>query len=456
MIMAAHRAQWKGHIKIGEISCGVGLYTAASTSDRISFRTINKATGNPVRREFVDSETEETVEREKQVKGFEIESGEYIMIDPEEVTAVIPESDKMLDIEAFLPSSEVDDVYFDKPYYLVPTDDVAEDSFAGLRDAMREADVTAIARTVLFRRMRTVLIRAHGRRPYWKGYLKLSLVTCPVNMSPATSESEKVRFHTLNKETGNRVVSQYIDSVTGKPVNGRERGEGLRPRRERLRDPDGRRPRPGGARHRENDRHREVRSGAESIEWVYLEKPHYLMPDDAVGNEAFAVIRDAMKADKVVGISKLVVGRREKAVVLQPRDEGIVLWSLRFGDEVRPEEAYFEDIDDEADPDLVPLVQQLIKKKTKRWSPDMVSDPIQESLLKLIEEKKKALKPKKKTAKAKGRGPGLQRHQHHGRPAHFHPSRLPAGRPEVQATLYRRAPAFPVRPQHRLAGAVRG
>ena len=161
--MAAHRAQWKGHIKIGEISCGVGLYTAASTSDRISFRTINKATGNPVRREFVDSETEETVEREKQVKGFEIESGEYIMIDPEEVTAVIPESDKMLDIEAFLPSSEVDDVYFDKPYYLVPTDDVAEDSFAGLRDAMRKANVTAIARTVLFRRMRTVLIRAHGR-----------------------------------------------------------------------------------------------------------------------------------------------------------------------------------------------------------------------------------------------------------------------------------------------------
>jgi DNA end-binding protein Ku len=140
---------------------------------------------------------------------------------------------------------------------------------------------------------------------------------------------------------------------------------------------------------------------AESIEWVYLEKPHYLMPDDAVGNEAFAVIRDAMKADKVVGISKLVVGRREKAVVLEPRDEGIVLWSLRFGDEVRPEEAYFEDIDDEADPDLVPLVQQLIKKKTKRWSPDMVSDPIQESLLKLIEEKKKALKPKKKTTKTK-------------------------------------------------------
>lgn len=237
-------------------------------------------------------------------------------------------------------------------------------------------------------------------RPYWKGYLKLSLVTCPVNMSPATSESEKVRFHTLNKETGNRVVSQYIDSVTGKPVKDSNEAKGYA-RGENdyviLTDDD----LDAVALDTVKTIDIEKFAPAESIEWVYLEKPHYLMPDDAVGNEAFAVIRDAMKADKVVGISKLVVGRREKAVVLEPRDEGIVLWSLRFGDEVRPEEAYFEDIDDEADPDLVPLVQQLIKKKTKRWSPDMVSDPIQESLLKLIEEKKKALKPKKKTAKTK-------------------------------------------------------
>ncbi len=161
--MAAHRAQWKGHIKIGEISCGVGLYTAASTSDRITFHTINKATGNRVRREFVDSETEETVERDEQVKGFDVGNGQYIMIDPEEVTAVIPDSDKMLEIEAFVPCSDIEDVYFDKPYYLAPTDDVSEDAFAGLRDALKEANVTAIARTVLFRRMRTVLIRAHGR-----------------------------------------------------------------------------------------------------------------------------------------------------------------------------------------------------------------------------------------------------------------------------------------------------
>jgi DNA end-binding protein Ku len=229
---------------------------------------------------------------------------------------------------------------------------------------------------------------------YWKGYLKLSLVTCPVAMTPATSESEKVRFHTLNKETGNRVVSQYIDSVTGKPVKDENEVKGYA-RGENdyviLTDEDLDAVALDTVKTIDIDKF----VPADSIEWIYLEKPHYLMPDDAVGNEAFAVIRDAMKSDKVFGVSKLVMGRRERAVVLEPRGEGIVLWTLRFGDEVRPEENYFEEIDEKADPDLVPLVQQLIKQKSARWSPDMVSDPIQESLLKMIAEKKKALKPKK-------------------------------------------------------------
>jgi DNA end-binding protein Ku len=229
---------------------------------------------------------------------------------------------------------------------------------------------------------------------YWKGYLKLSLVTCPVAMTPATSESEKVRFHTLNKETGNRVVSRYIDSVTGKPVKDENEAKGYA-RGENdyviLTEDDLDAVALDTVKTIDIDKF----VPADSIEWIYLEKPHYLMPDDAVGNEAFAVIRDAMKADKVFGVSKLVMGRRERAVVLEPRGEGIVLWTLRFGDEVRPEENYFEEIDEKADPDLIPLVQQLIKKKTARWSPDMVSDPIQESLLKIIAEKKKALKPKK-------------------------------------------------------------
>ncbi|MCH4547195.1 Ku protein [Rhizobium sp. WYCCWR 11279] len=157
-----HRAQWRGFLKFSEVSCGVALYTAASTSERITFNTINKATGNRVNRIFIDSETEDPVPKEAQTKGFEIENGQYIIIDPEEVAATIPESNKTLEIEAFIPCSDVDDVYFDKPYYLTP-DKMGADAFAALRDGMKKSKVAAIARTVLFRRMRTVLIRPHGK-----------------------------------------------------------------------------------------------------------------------------------------------------------------------------------------------------------------------------------------------------------------------------------------------------
>ncbi|SEH87184.1 DNA end-binding protein Ku [Rhizobium tibeticum] len=237
-------------------------------------------------------------------------------------------------------------------------------------------------------------------RPYWKGYLKLSLVTCPVAMTPATSESEKVRFHTLNRATGNRVLSQYVDSVTGKPVKDDNEAKGYsRGENDYVILTEDDLDAVALDTVKTIDIHKFV--PADSIEWVYLEKPHYLMPDDPVGEEAFAVIRDAMASDKVVGVSTLVIGRRERAVVLEPRGEGIVLWTLRFGDEVRPEESYFEDVDEKADPELVPLVQQLIRQKTEKWSPDMASDPIQKSLLKIIAQKKKALKPAKKSAKGK-------------------------------------------------------
>ncbi|NKM20572.1 Ku protein [Rhizobium laguerreae] len=159
---AGQRAQWKGFLKFGEVSCGVALYTAASTSERITFNTINKATGNRVNRIFIDSETEDPVPKEAQTKGFEIENGQYIIIDPEEISAAIPGSNKTLEIGAFIPCSDVDDVYFDKPYYLTP-DKMGGDAFVALRDAMKKSMVAAIARTVLFRRMRTVLIRPHGK-----------------------------------------------------------------------------------------------------------------------------------------------------------------------------------------------------------------------------------------------------------------------------------------------------
>lgn len=159
--MSAPRANWKGHIKFGEVSCPVALYTAVSSSDRISFNILNRKTGNRVRREFVDSETGDPVEHDDQVKGYETGSGKYVVLEPEEIAAAIPESDKTLDIDAFISCAEIDNIYFDKPYYLAPQK-LGEEAFALLRDGMKEAGVAAIASTVLFRRLRTVLIRPHG------------------------------------------------------------------------------------------------------------------------------------------------------------------------------------------------------------------------------------------------------------------------------------------------------
>jgi DNA end-binding protein Ku len=161
--MAAHRAQWKGFIQFGEVSCGVSLYTAASTSERIAFNTINASTGNRVRRDFVDSETGDPVPKEQQIKGYPVENGQYIELDPEEVAAAVPEANKVLNVSAFIDCHSIDDVYFDKPYYLTPTDRISQEAFVLLRDGMRKAKVAAIAQTVLFRRVRTVLIRPHGK-----------------------------------------------------------------------------------------------------------------------------------------------------------------------------------------------------------------------------------------------------------------------------------------------------
>ncbi|WP_411034205.1 Ku protein [Shinella sp. BYT-45] len=158
----APRANWKGFLKVGELVCPVALYTAASTSERISFHMLNRATGHRLHREFVDSETGKVVEREDQVKGYETGDDDYIVLDPEEVASAVPESDKMMDIEAFIACEAIDDLYFDKPYYLAPADRHAHEVFALIREGMKARKVAALAETVLFRRVRTLLIRAHG------------------------------------------------------------------------------------------------------------------------------------------------------------------------------------------------------------------------------------------------------------------------------------------------------
>lgn len=159
----APRANWKGYIKLGELNCAVALYTAASTSDRISFHMLNRKTGNRLNREFVDSDTGKPVEREDQVKGYEVSDGRYVELEPEEVASAVPEADKMLEIEEFVACTDIDDTFFDKPYYLAPSDKQSAEVFALIQESLAKNKVAAVARTVLFRRFRTLLIRPHER-----------------------------------------------------------------------------------------------------------------------------------------------------------------------------------------------------------------------------------------------------------------------------------------------------
>lgn len=155
----APRAIWKGWLGIGELSCPVKLFAAASTSDRIAFHTINRATGHRVRREFVDSETGRPVERDDQVKGYEVAPEDYVTFEPEELTGILPEADKRLAVVTVVPCAQVDTLFLDKPYYLAPADDSGVEAFALIREGLRAEKVAALAQTVLFRRLRTVLIR---------------------------------------------------------------------------------------------------------------------------------------------------------------------------------------------------------------------------------------------------------------------------------------------------------
>jgi DNA end-binding protein Ku len=153
------RASWKGFLKIAEVTCPVALYAAASTTDRVALHTINRPTGNRIRRQFVDAGTGETVERDDQVKGYEVGKDEYISVEPDEIAAVIPHGDKTLTVSAFIDLAGVDDLYLDKPYCLAPSDRSADETFALVREGMRAAKAAAVAQAVLFRRVRTLLIR---------------------------------------------------------------------------------------------------------------------------------------------------------------------------------------------------------------------------------------------------------------------------------------------------------
>jgi DNA end-binding protein Ku len=226
-------------------------------------------------------------------------------------------------------------------------------------------------------------------RSFWKGYLRLSLVTCRVAMSPAVSQQQKVRFHTVNRKTGNRVESRYVDEETGKAVRGEDQRKAYPLDSDHLvmleeEELD--------AVALESTRTIDIENFVprEDIPWIYLDRAHYLTPDDKIAEEAFSVIREAMAATGTVGIARLVLYRREHAIMLEPRGKGIVVWTLRYGDEVRDAEEYFSGIDrKKPEAKAMKLVGRLIRERTGKWEPGLVNDPVQERLKKIIAARKR-------------------------------------------------------------------
>ena len=226
-------------------------------------------------------------------------------------------------------------------------------------------------------------------RPYWRGYLKLSLVTCAVTLAPATTDGEKVRFHTINRKTGDRVRTRYVDAESGKIVRDEDQARAYQKSEDDyviVEDED------LEAVQLESTRTIDIAEfvEADTVDWVYFDSPYFVLPADEVGEEAFVVIREAMSKSDVVGISRLVLGNRERAVMLQPWDRGIILWTLRFGDEVRDESEYFDKVNAEMTGEgLQSMVERLIEQRTTTWSESMVKDPVQDRLLEIIKSKGK-------------------------------------------------------------------
>jgi DNA end-binding protein Ku len=166
----APRAYWKGYLKLSLVSCPIALYPATSSSERVSFNRINKKTGNRLKQQQVDAETGEPVDKEDIGRGYEIGKGQYLQVEDDEIEKIRIESTHTIEIDSFVPRSEIDDRYPDSPYYVAPTDQVGQEAFAVIRDAIREKGLVALGRVVVSRREYVVMLEA-----FEKGLLATTL-----------------------------------------------------------------------------------------------------------------------------------------------------------------------------------------------------------------------------------------------------------------------------------------
>jgi DNA end-binding protein Ku len=234
-------------------------------------------------------------------------------------------------------------------------------------------------------------------RAYWKGYLKLSLVSCPIALYPAASSSERVSFNRINKKTGNRLKQQLVDAETGDPVEKEDVGRGYEIGK-------------GQYLQVEDDEIEKIQiESTHTIEITnfvqrseiddrYLDSPYYLAPTDQVGQEAFAVIRDTIRAKGMVALARIVLARREHVVMLEAFDKGLLAVTLRYPYELREAAAYFEDVPDLKLPaEMKELASHIVDSKTTQFDPSTFADHYETALVDLLRAKQagQIIEPKK-------------------------------------------------------------
>jgi DNA end-binding protein Ku len=237
-------------------------------------------------------------------------------------------------------------------------------------------------------------------RAYWKGYLKLSLVSCPIALFPATSEREKISFHQINKETGNRIRYKKIDADTGDEVDNADivkgyevdKGEYIELAPEELE---------AVALDSKHVIDIEEFVPRSEIDELYMRDPYYIVPDGEVGQQAFAVIREALHKEGMVALGKVVFTSREHVIALEARGKGMVGMTLRYPYEVRKEDEYFDTIEDEKIPkDMIDLAIHIVETKTGHFKPEQFKDEYEDALKDLLRKKQKGEKiqsPKERT-----------------------------------------------------------
>jgi DNA end-binding protein Ku len=235
-------------------------------------------------------------------------------------------------------------------------------------------------------------------RAIWKGYLKLSLVSCAVAIYPSTNSSSRIRFNTLNRKTGNRVQRQYIDSETGEPVESDDQVKGyavgkgnyILVEEEEL-----------DALKLESTHTIDIENFVprDEVDERYLDTSYYIAPDDRVAQEAFAVIRDAIRDKGMAGLGRVVMSRRERLLLLEPLDQGLVGTTLHSAAEVRDESAIFDEIPQLNYPkEMRDLAVHIIEGKATHFDPKMFEDRYENALIELVRSKQEGHKTKSVSA----------------------------------------------------------